>query len=107
MAGLARLWGGDTLEKLREYVRRGDIKAPNIATMAGRMGVRRVYNENCDRMDLVETFERMLEEWYNQTLFDIEPLEAKHDLVRILEKSRCQRKFISRIGKLCGIDEDH
>ena len=81
--GLTKLWGEDTLTQLRRYVRDGDIEDHHIQTMATKMGVKRIYNENCQKVNLVEIFERMLREWFNQNLFDFKPPEAKDELVKV------------------------
>ena len=69
------------------------------------MGVKRIYDENCKREDLVETFERMLEEWFNQKLFDCSAPKAKDLLMEVLSAERCgiAERFISTIRKLCMI----
>ena len=100
-AGLINLWGEDTLKQLRQYVRAADIEDHHIRTMASKMGVRRIYNENCHKVNLVETFERMLEEWFNQNLFDLRPSEAKDELVKVMTDARCSERIISGIQRLC------
>ena len=69
--------------------------------MATRMGVRRIYNENCHKVNLVETFERMLKEWFNQNLFSFQPSEAKDELVKVLTDGRCDERFVMGIQTLC------
>ena len=98
--GLARLWGEETLKQLREFVKRGDIEEPNISNMSARMGVKRIYNENCHKFNLVETFDRMLEGWFNETLFHLQPREATDDLLRIIEASNCTKRIASRLKTL-------
>ena len=99
--GLTKLWGEDALKQLRRYVRVADIEDHHIQTMATKMGVKRIYNENCHKVDLVETFERMLKEWFNQNLFDFEPSEAKDELVKVLTDGRCSERIITGIQRLC------
>ena len=65
------------------------------------MGARRIYNEHRNKVDLVETFERMLEEWFNQNLFDIQPSEAKEKLVKALTDGRCSERIVKGIQRLC------
>ena len=93
------------MKQLRKYVNEGEIKDHNIKAMAAKMGVPRIYNENCHLVDLPETFERMLEEWFNQKLFDCSPPEAKDLLMEVLSAERCgiAERFISTIRKLCMI----
>ena len=54
--GLTKLWGEDTLTQLRQYVSVGDIEDHHIQMMATKMGMRRIYNENCHKINLVETY---------------------------------------------------
>ena len=100
--GLSKLWGLKTLRLLRTYVRNGDIEEHNISAMARRMGCRRTYNQNKFQLDLVETFEKMLEEWFNQNLFDFSPSDAKDELVKVLiEGQRGSDRFVTNIKRLC------
>ena len=92
------------MKQLRKYVKDGEIEKHNIRALAAKMNVLRIYNENCNLVDLVETFERMLEEWFNQKLFDRSPSEAKDLLMEVLSAERCQiaARFISTIRDLCS-----
>ena len=99
--GLTNLWGKDTLKHLRLYVSVGEIEDHHIQTMATRMGFRRIYNENCHKVDLVETFERMLKEWFNENLFEFQPTEAKYELLGVLADSRCSKRIMTGIQRLC------
>ena len=101
-AGLTKLWGEETLNQLRQYVSDADIEDHHIQNMATKMGVRRIYNENCHKVNLVETFGRMLEEWFNQKLFDLRPSEAKDELVKVMTDARCSERIISGIQRLCN-----
>ena len=69
--------------------------------MATKMGVRRIYNENYNKVDLVETFERMLKKWFNESLFYFEPSEAKDELVKVLTEGRCSKRIVTGIQTLC------
>ena len=104
-SGLSYLWGEETLEKLRRFVSKGDIKERHIKAMADMMGVKRIFNENNDKAgaDVRETFESMLEEWYNQKLFNFNPDDAKIELMNVLSNSRCNvpNRFVSKIRDLC------
>ena len=77
----------------------------HIKAMATMMGVKRVFNENNDKAgaDVRETFESMLEEWYNQKLFNFNPHDAKTELINVLSNSRCNvpNRFVSKIRDLC------
>ena len=101
LTALSTLWGEETLKQVREYVRRGDIKEPAIKTMAAKMDVLRVYQENWHKLGLVDTFESMLEEWFDQTLFDLEPADARQRLVTVLRDSGCSKKVVTHIQRLC------
>ena len=67
-SALSQLWGEETLQQLQEFVRAGDITDPTLRTMAGKMGLLRIYNENQHKVDLVYTFALMLENWYKEEL---------------------------------------
>ena len=99
--GLTKLWGEATLDQVRDYVRRGDIKVQHIKAMAARMDVRGVFQANVYKSDLVDTFEIMLEEWFNEELFEISPTEAQVKLVSFLRDSKCSKKVVAHIQKLC------
>ena len=98
---LANLWGQDTLNQLQKYVKDGDITGQNIRAMAQRMGVLRVYQENYQRMDIMDTFALMLEEWYKNDLPRHDPGQAKAQLVDVLRSSRLDKSVVGRIQTLC------
>ena len=104
-SGLSTLWGEETLEKLRRFVRKGDIKERHIQAMADMMGVKRIFNSNTDKagVDIRDTFESMLEEWYNQKPFNFNPHDAKIELMKVLSNGRCNipNRFVSKIRDLC------
>ena len=95
--GLKRLWGENALILLRDYLKSGEIVHYQVQRMADRMGVKRVYNQNCHLVELPENFDRMLKEWHDQRLFDVESSEAQDILVDVLEYSHCSKKIVSRI----------
>ena len=100
-SGLSYLWGEETLKQLRRFVSNGSIKEKHIKAMATMMGVKRVFNENNDKAgaDVRETFESMLEEWYNQKLFNLTPQFAADELMRVLSHTRCHidQIYVTRI----------
>ena len=100
-SALSQLWGEETLQQLQEFVRAGDITDPTLRTMAGKMGLLRIYNENQHKVDLVYTFALMLEHWYKEELFDLEPLEARSRLISVLTGSKASNMVVARIQKLC------
>ena len=95
--GLKSLWGDNALILLRDYLKSGEIVEYQVKRMAEKMGVKVVYNQNRLSVDLRENFERMLEEWYDQRLFDLESRNAKDILLDVLEYSNCSKKIVSRI----------
>ena len=95
--GLKSLWGDNALILLRDYLKSGEIVEYQVKRMAEKMGVKVVYNQNRLSVDLPENFERMLEEWYDQRLFDLESRNAKDILLDVLEYSNCSKKIVSRI----------
>ena len=100
-SALSQLWGEETLQQLQEFVRAGDITDPTVRTMAGKMGLLRIYNENQHKVDLVFTFALMLEHWYKEELFDLEPPEARSRLISVLTGSKASNMVVARIQKLC------
>ena len=100
-SALSQLWGEETLQQLQEFVRAGDITDPTVRTMAGKMGLLRIYNENQHKVDLVFTFALMLEHWYKEELFDLQPSEARSRLISVLTGSKAPNMVVSRIQKLC------
>ena len=101
VAGLSHLWGDSTLKLLRAFVDKGEIEDHNIAAMAPKMGCKRTYNENTHKVNLVETYERMLEQWFNQNLYDFTNSKAKEELVKVLTEGRCSNKIVDSIKKKC------
>ena len=95
--GLKSLWGDNALILLRDYLRSGEIVEYQVKRMAEKMGVKVVYNQNRLSVDLPENFERMLQEWYDQRLFEFESRNAKDILLDVLEYSNCSKKIVSRI----------
>ena len=95
--GLKSLWGDNALILLRDYLKSGEIVEYQVKRMAEKMGVKVVYNQNRLSVDLPENFERMLQEWYDQRLFEFESRNAKDILLDVLEYSNCSKKIVSRI----------
>ena len=86
------------MKLLRAFVDKGEIEDHNIAAMAPKMGCKRTYNENTHKVNLVETYERMLEQWFNQNLYDFTNSKAKEELVKVLTEGRCS---VDSIKKKC------
>ena len=95
--GLRSLWGDNALILLRAYLKSGEIVEYQLERMAEKMDVKVVYNRNRLSVDLPENFDRMLKEWYDQRLFDLESSKAKGVLLEVLKYSNCSKKIVSRI----------
>ena len=95
---LCYLWGRDTLDIFRLSVKRGDIDSSKVYNIARDPRVLAVntYNDNI-HLDLMERFERVLEYWVVQTLFNFKPHEAQELLVEVLTRARCSNLVIARI----------
>ena len=67
-----------------------------------KMKMMRIYDENVKIKghDLVVTFDRILEKFYNETLFDQDPDSAKALLVTLLKEGGCSRRFVTRVQEL-------
>ena len=98
---LSELWGEDTLDRLQDYVNMGEITDAMIRSMAPKMGVLRIYQENHHKVDLVNTFSFMLESWYNEKLFNSERCAACSHLMSVLRDSGCSQKVLTKIQRLC------
>ena len=91
---LERNWGRTSLEILRSYVRDGEFDITNIENFATSDQVRQLKTFNNNRtLDPVEIFERVLRGWYDETLFEMTPEQAKNKLRRALKDSRCKKKI--------------
>ena len=100
-SGLAKLWGENTLKQLREHIKRGDIEDYKVEAMANKMDALRIYKEAKKMGDLIEIFERLLREWFDETLFEYKPSIAKDVLVSVLKDGRCSKRVVSNIRTLC------
>ena len=91
---LERNWGRTQLQKLRFYVENGEFNITNIENFAKSNHFKqlRAFNTN-KSLDPVEIFERVLEAWYDQTLFEMTPEAIKNYLRGALKESRCKRKI--------------
>ena len=69
----------------------------HLRTMAIKMGVLSLYNQHILKLGVLETFERMLEGWYEGTIFQLEGNEAKEALVSVMEASRCSELVVAGI----------
>ena len=96
---LCSLWGRETLNTLRLFVKTGEIDANILRNLAQNPKVMAlpVYDEYRHVIGVLETFERILEFWVNQRLFRYQPEEAQALLVDVLTKSCCTPKVIEMI----------
>ena len=95
--GMRRLWGETTLTTIRTFIKQGQIQDFHLRTMAIKMGVLAVYNQHIFKLGVLETFERMLEGWFEGTLFQLQEMEAKESLLSVMEASRCTELVIAGI----------
>ena len=56
-----------------------------------------VYNQYHHRLNAAETLERMLEKWYKNYLFRLDPKKAQKALVHVLDQSRLDEMFVQQI----------
>ena len=91
---LERNWGRTSVQKLRSYVENGEFNITNIENFAKSDHVKQLRTFNTNKsLDPVEIFERVLEAWYDKTLFEMTPEEIKNKLTGALKESRCKRKI--------------
>ena len=95
--GLRTLWSDATLTTIRTFIKQGMVQDFHLRTMAIKMGVLAVYNQHIFKLGVLETCERMLEAWYEATIFQLEEIEAKEALVNVMEASRCSELVIAGI----------
>ena len=88
---LCWLWGRETLNTLRLFVKTGEIDANIMRNLAQNPKVMAlpVYDENRFTIGVVETFERILQFWVDQKLFGLKPPEAQDLLLEVLNDSLC------------------
>ena len=90
---LSRLWGEETFEQLRDLVKVGEIDDVMVNNFARRVKAVNTFNAN-RHLNLVEQFERILEFWVNQELFNYQPAKAQDVLTEVLTKARCTNKVV-------------
>ena len=86
---------------LRQNVHRGDINENNVEKMALHMKARRIYDENISKVGIVFTFDKILEYWFLQKIFNCKSSEAKKELISVLNNSGTSKRIVSKIEKLC------
>ena len=88
----ARLWGTEALRRLREYVESGDITEDQMKSIADNPEVVAV-NANIHQ-NSSETFERILEVWFEEKVFNCQLAEAQRAVVEVLTRARCSNKVL-------------
>lgn len=97
--GLETLWGELALRKLRSYIFNGKMsKVPHIENFAKCVNLQRIFDEFKEQ-DAVELFERLLEEWYDEDLFELDPVNAQNKLSLAIENSRCAKRVKTDITR--------
>lgn len=97
---LRELWGRG-LDTVRLYVRRGDIEADKIRSLAmnEQVGALDVYDNYryTQQQPLDVTFERILEHWLNDSLYRYQPQQAQETLLEVLRQARWPNRFIDGV----------
>ena len=92
LVGNTRLWGTEALRRLREYVESGDITEDQMKSIADNPEVVAV-NANIHQ-NSSETFERILEVWFEEKVFNCQLAEAQRAVVEVLTRARCSNKVL-------------
>ena len=95
--GLETLLGGDALQSLRGHVHSGAIGDRSLEEMARQMGVLTVFSHHHRKLHNGKLLEKMLEEWFRQTLHRLQPSEARKSLVFVLKVSDCPDTVMEEI----------
>ena len=88
------LFGEFALERLRNYVERGDISDESLEKIAKQMGVHHTFSDHYRNIHNGKMFQKILEEWFRQTLHRLQPGEAKKSLIFILKVSDCSAAIL-------------
>ena len=79
------LLGERIVKELFEFIRSGTVDTPQIQRMSYKMESAIVFNHCMERqLNLIDTLCRMLDHWFQNKIFSLEPHEAKGLLVDIL-----------------------
>ena len=102
-----QLLGKETLEKVFCYVNDGTLVKANLESMSysHNMNVSETY-KMCEesRYFPSKILEKMLDDWYDKTLFKMNPADAQRRLLEILKKN-CVAVIAGELGKVMGIQE--
>ena len=88
------LFGEYALERLRNYVERGDISDESLEKIAKQMGVHHTFSDHYRNIRNGKMFQKILEEWFGQTLHRLQPGEAKKSLIFVLKVSDCSAAIL-------------
>ena len=91
------LFGEFVLERLRNYVERGEISGESLEKMAKQMGVQDMFSYHYGNIHNGKMFQKILEEWFRQTLHRLQPVEAKKSLIFALKISDCSAPLLEDI----------
>ena len=96
--------GPAVVAELRRLVSIGHVGRSQVKEMSYQhnMNVNTVYNQSHDKEEnIVLTMERMLDRWYEITVWSLSQSGAQRKLVEILRESRCTNVVVEGIGTLC------
>ena len=88
--GLEEKLGRNVLVKLSDLVSWGYIESSHVKRMSYdyNMNVITAYSHRVDRDERIEvTMARMLDQWYEETLYPLSPAQASAELLLILEQT--------------------
>lgn len=91
------LFGEFALERLRNYVESGEITDESLEKMAKQMGVPNVFTNHHRNIQNGKMLQKILEEWFRQTLHRLQPGEAKKSLIFVLKVSDCSAPILEDI----------
>ena len=91
------LFGEFALERLRNYVESGEISDESLEKIARQMGVHQMFSLHYRNIRNGKMFQKILEEWFRQTLHRLQPGEAKKSLIFVLKVSDCSAPILEDI----------
>ena len=85
------------MERLRNYVERGEISGESLEKMAKQMGVPNMFSYHYRNIQNGKMSQKILEDWFRQTLHRLQPREAKKSLIFALKISDCSAPILEDI----------
>ena len=80
------LLGESIIKELFDFIRTGTVDRSQIQKMSYKMKAVMVFNHCMSRqLNLIDTLSRMLDHWFADQIFSLQPAEAKALLVDILK----------------------